>query len=146
MKASPQALSHRLLASSLCCALLLAPLVAASATVEVRVSGVRDARGKINVALCDKERFLKACAYSATAPAQTGETTVAIKDVPAGTFAVLAYQDVNENGQLDRNALGVPSERYGFSRAARGKFGPPGFQEAAIEIGEEPLVTTVRLR
>lgn len=124
---------------------LMCALSASAATVEVRVSGV-SAKGKVNVAVCDKERFLKQCAYSASAPAQAGETTVVVKDVPAGTWAVLAYQDENGNNELDRNFVGMPKEPYGFSRDARGKFGPPSFEDAAIEVGEAQATATVRLR
>jgi len=126
-------------------ALTLAAGSALAATVEVRVSGVT-AKGKVNVAVCDKARFLKQCAYSASVPAQAGETTVLVKDVPPGTWAVLAYQDENGNNELDRNLIGIPSENYGFSRDARGKFGPPSFEDAAIEVGEAPATATVRLR
>jgi uncharacterized protein (DUF2141 family) len=130
---------------TLSAALFLAAGSASSATIEVRVSGV-SAKGMVRVAVCDRERFLKQCAFSASAPAQAGETTVLVKGVPAGTWAVLAYQDENGNGELDRNLVGMPKEAYGFSRDARGKFGPPGFEEAAIEVGETPAVTSVRLR
>jgi uncharacterized protein (DUF2141 family) len=126
-------------------ALFLAAGVAPAATVEVRVSGV-SAKGSVRVAVCDRERFLKQCAFSASAPAQAGETTVEVKGVPAGTWAVLAYQDENGNGELDRNLIGMPKEAYGFSRDARGRFGPPGFEDAAIEVGEAPAVASVRLR
>lgn len=124
--------------------LLLGALTASAATVEVRVAGVT-AKGKVSVAVCDKERFLKQCAYSASAPAQAGDTTVTVKGVPNGTWAVLAYQDENGNGELDRNLIGMPKEPYGFSRDARSKFGPPGFEDAAIQV-EESATTTVRLR
>jgi len=126
-------------------ALSLAAGTALASTVEVRVSGVT-AKGKVNVAVCDKARFLKQCAYSASVPAQAGETTVAVKDVPPGTWAVLAYQDENGNNELDRNLIGIPKEAYGFSRDARGKFGPPSFEDAAIEVGETPATASVRLR
>jgi len=126
-------------------ALLLAAGSALASTVEVRVSGVT-AKGKVNVAVCDKARFLKQCAYSASVPAQAGETTVTVKDVPPGTWAVLAYQDDNGNNELDRNLIGIPKEAYGFSRDARGKFGPPSFEDAAIEVGETPATASVRLR
>jgi uncharacterized protein (DUF2141 family) len=126
-------------------AILFLATGAQAATVEVRVTGV-SAKGSVRVAVCDRERFLKQCAFSASAPAQAGETTVAVKGVPAGTWAVLAYQDENGNGELDRNLIGIPKEAYGFSRDARGKFGPPGFEDAAIEVGEAPAVTSVRLR
>jgi uncharacterized protein (DUF2141 family) len=127
------------------CAALSCALNASAATVEVRVSGV-NAKGNVKVAVCDRERFLKQCAWSASAPAQAGETTVVVKGVPAGTWAVLAYQDENGNNELDRNLIGIPKEPYGFSRDARGKFGPPRFEDAAIEVGETQATATVRLR
>ncbi len=126
-------------------ALLLAAATAPAATVEVRIAGVT-AKGKVSVAVCDKERFLKQCAYNASVPAQAGETLVSVKGVPPGTWAVVAYQDENSNGELDTNMLGIPKEPYGFSRDARSKFGPPGFDDAAIEVGEAPTTATVRLR
>lgn len=126
-------------------AALSCALNASAATVEVRVSGV-SAKGKVNVAVCDRERFLKQCAWSGSAPAQAGETTVVVKGVPAGTWAVLAYQDENENNELDRNFVGMPKEPYGFSRDARGRFGPPSFEDAAIEVGETQTTAGVRLR
>ena len=125
--------------------LLLGAATASAGTVEVRVAGVT-AKGTVKVAVCDKERFLKQCAYSASAPAQAGETTVSVKGVPAGTWAVLAYQDENGNGELDRNFIGMPKEPYGFSRDARGKFGPPTFEDAAIEVGEAQATANVRVR
>jgi uncharacterized protein (DUF2141 family) len=126
------------------CTLLLAASIAPAATVEVRVTNVA-AKGKVKVAVCDRERFLKQCLYSASAPAQPGETIVSLKDVPPGTWAVLAYQDANDNGQLDRNFIGIPSEDYGFSRNPASRFGPPGFDDAAIEVREGVTVAPVKL-
>ena len=128
------------------CGLVAAAGAASGATVEVRVSGVVGNKGKVNVAVCDRERFLKQCSHSGSAPAKAGETVVTLKDVPPGTWAVLAYQDENENNELDRNFIGIPSENYGFSRDARGKFGPPGFEDAAIEVQGELTVAKVALK
>ncbi|MGI4842696.1 MAG: DUF2141 domain-containing protein [Janthinobacterium lividum] len=129
----------------LSCAMLLAALPASAATVEVRVSNVAAGKGKINVAVCDRERFLKQCAHHASVPAQAGETVIGFKDIPPGTWAVLAYQDENGNNQLDRNFLGIPTENYGFSRDAAGRFGPPGFDDAAIEVREGTTVAPIKL-
>lgn len=124
---------------------LLLACHAGAATVEVRVSGVKGAKGKINVAVCDRERFLKQCAYSASAPAQAGETVLKVHDVPPGTWAVLAYHDENGNRELDRNFIGIPKEDYGFSRDAAGRFGPPAFEDAAIEVREGTTVAPIKL-
>lgn len=126
-------------------ALACLPLLAWSATVEVHVTGVEAGKGKINVAVCDQAHFLKQCVYSASVPARTSEQSIPITGIPPGTYAVMAYQDENENGELDRNLIGIPSENYGFSRDARGKFGPPSFEDAAIAVHDEPTVANVRL-
>jgi uncharacterized protein (DUF2141 family) len=134
------------LSGLIACALWLPAPAATAAAVEVRVSGVANAKGKVSVAVCDKERFLKQCAYSASAPVQAGETTVVVKNIPPGTWAVLAYLDENDNGELDRNFIGMPKEPYGFSRDARSKFGPPRFEDAVIELGDAPTITNIILR
>ncbi|UVW29998.1 DUF2141 domain-containing protein [Massilia sp. H6] len=127
-------------------ALLLAAMPASSATLEVRISGVAAGKGKVNVAVCDRERFLKQCLYSSSVPAQAAEVVASLQDIPLGTWAVLAYQDENENGELDRNFIGIPRENYGFSRAAAGRFGPPGFDDAAIEVRDGTTPVAIRLR
>jgi uncharacterized protein (DUF2141 family) len=121
-------------------------LPALAATVEVHVTGVAAGKGKVNVAVCDQARFLKQCAYSGSMPAREGDNTIAIRGVPPGSWAVLAYQDENENDELDRNLIGIPRENYGFSRDARGKFGPPSFEDAAIAVREDGAATVAAVK
>jgi len=135
----------QILSGCLLLAAAIATPAASAATVEVRVTAVAGGKGTVKVAVCDRERFLKQCAYSASAPARDGENVILVPNVPKGTWAVLAYQDENGNGELDRNLLGIPKENYGFSRDAASKFGPPGFDDAAIEVGDEPAVAKIRL-
>ncbi|MFC5551032.1 DUF2141 domain-containing protein [Massilia aerilata] len=125
--------------------LLAAAAGAPAATVEVRVTAVEGGKGMLRVAVCDRERFLKQCIYTASAPAREGENVIAVPNVPKGGWAVLVYQDENGNAELDRNFIGIPKENYGFSRDARGKFGPPGFEDAVIEVRDEVTVASVRL-
>jgi uncharacterized protein (DUF2141 family) len=58
--------------------------------------------------------------------------------------AIAAYHDVNDNGTLDRNAIGIPSERYGFTRDARGITGPPSYEDAMITISDQPIEISIR--
>jgi uncharacterized protein (DUF2141 family) len=133
--------------SALCAALsCLLTVPAVAATVEVHVTGVAAGKGKVNVAVCDQARFLKQCVYSGSAPAREGDNTIAVRGVPAGSWAVLAYQDENENDELDRNLIGIPRENYGFSRDARGKFGPPSFEDAAIAVREDGAATVAAVK
>lgn len=121
------------------------PTIVGAATIDVHVTNTAGGKGNVNVAVCDRERFLKQCPYTGRVPARDGETVVTIKGVPPGTWAVLAYQDENSNGELDRNLIGIPSENYGFSRDARRRFGPPSFEDAAMPIRDDTATATVRL-
>ena len=57
---------------------------------------------------------------------------VPIGELPE-SFAVAVFHDENENGELDRNRFGIPTERYGFSNNARGLTGPPSYKDAKID-------------
>ncbi len=62
----------------------------------------------------------------------------------AGQYAVKIMHDENNNGKLDRNMLGIPSEGYGFSNNA-GQFGPASFADAAFAVnGDQQLTIQIR--
>jgi uncharacterized protein (DUF2141 family) len=48
-------------------------------------------------------------------------------------LAISVYHDRNENDKLDKNAFGVPTELYGFSRNPKRGFGPPKFSDVVVE-------------
>ena len=127
-------------------ALLALSASASAATVQVRIDGVTSAKGVVQVAVCDEANYRKDCKLTATVPARTGFVTVDVANVPAGTWAVLAYHDENGNKKLDTNFVGMPKEGYGFSNGAASKFGPPSFKDAAITVGEGMVPATVTLK
>ncbi len=117
-------------------ALLAAP--ARAATLQVEVTNIRSSLGEILVAVCTRDEFLKPhCTYNARAPAHPGAVTVTVPDVPPGIYAVQAFQDDNNSGQIRRSLLGIPEEGVGFSRDAPFRFGPPSFADAAIDLGPQ---------
>ena len=64
-----------------------------------------------------------------------------------GVYGVMAYHDRNANGRLDTLPIGLPIEPYGFSRNARGAFGPPAWEAAAVRIeAGESRTEQIRLR
>lgn len=67
--------------------------------------------------------------------ARTGAvTSVTITDLPPGRYAVAAFHDTDGNGDLTLWPIGLPREAYGFSRNARGRFGPPAFDASAFDL------------
>jgi len=119
-------------------ALLAAPACsspASTGSVVIRIDNVASARGTLMIALCDRASFMKrSCPIRARVPARRGTVSVRLAKVPAGQWAVEVFHDENANGQLDRNGLGIPVEGVGFSRDARGQYGPPAFDQAAVLI------------
>jgi uncharacterized protein (DUF2141 family) len=93
----------------------------------------------------------------AATPALAGDLTIEVsgitasgqslvvhfKDLPPGEYAAVAFQDVNGNGKLDKNFLGIPKEPYGFSNSARGSAGPPKFSAAAVTLNPDGTTTIV---
>lgn len=66
-------------------------------------------------------------------------------DLPEGEYAVAIYQDLNRNNVLDKNIIGIPEERYGFSNKARRTFSAPSFQEAKIKLNKD-LQISIQLK
>jgi uncharacterized protein (DUF2141 family) len=109
----------------------LALAEAATGSITVTVGNVRSSRGVVVVDICPQDRFLEdGCAWHGEAPAREGTTVVTVPNVPAGQYAVQAFQDENANGEVDRGMFGIPKEGVGFSRNARIGLGPPKWRDA----------------
>ena len=120
---------------------------AAAADLRVTVEEVAAGSGDVLVAVCTPETFLgQACPYTSRAPAVSGEAEVVVRGIEPGVYAVQAFHDANDNLDLDRNFLGLPEEGMGFSNNAPMRFGPPRFEDAAIEIDGRGSATRLRLR
>ncbi len=54
--------------------------------------------------------------------------------LPAGEYAIRVMHDVNNNGEMDSNFVGMPTEPWAMSNNAKGNFGPPKWEEAKFEL------------
>ena len=62
---------------------------------------------------------------------------VIFENVPYGIYAIKVFHDEDEDGEMDTNFLGIPSEAYGFSNNARGSFGPAAWEDAKFTFSSE---------
>jgi uncharacterized protein (DUF2141 family) len=123
----------------------LSPAIAGDLTVSV--TGVRNDRGRVVVAVCDKATFPKgACAFHGQASARPGEVSIRVAGVPSGTWAAAAYHDEIGNRQLEFTPFGFPKQAVGFSRNAEMEFGPPRFADAAFTLLDAGGVVSAPLR
>lgn len=123
-------------------------LGAQAADLGVTVSGLGSAEGQVMVALFnDAAGFPQGHPFKGQMAAATkGQVELVFKDLPPGRYAVSAFHDRNGNQRLDANMMGMPTEPYGFSRDAKGQFGPPKFEDAAFQVDRADQHITVRLQ
>jgi uncharacterized protein (DUF2141 family) len=127
--------------------LALAFGTARGADLTIHVDNVRSTDGQVMVALFDDAgRFLKQPVRVAAAPAATAGATVVFRDVTPGEYGVAVFHDLNGNGRMDANPMGIPIEPIAFSNNAQGHMGPPAFDAARFAVPAAGLDTAVTLR
>jgi len=66
-------------------------------------------------------------------------------ELKSGNYAIAVYQDINNNGKLDKNWMGIPTEPYGFSKDPVIRFGPPLYKDCMLKLqGKNNLCITLR--
>ncbi|MEI6411294.1 MAG: DUF2141 domain-containing protein [Bacteroidota bacterium] len=108
------------------------------------ISHITHTTGQINIAIYDRQdafmNHQKARVLRAVAVEKVGSLQISVPDLPVGNYAVSCYHDINGNGKLDTNWLGIPTEPYGFSNNVRPKFRAPNWDEAKIYWnGSDPI-------
>ena len=113
----------------------------------IRVVGISEIKGNLMLALFDKSEGFgnDNCAIKKQViKVVQSNQEITLTDLKAGKkYAIALYHDVNSNKRLDKNFLGMPIEKYGFSNDARNTFSPPSFESAAFKFnqGEEMTIT-----
>ena len=112
----------------------------------VVIKNVKEAKGKISVALFNREdEFMGKNLVSQSTVAKAGEVQITLDSIAPGDYAISVMHDANENSELDSNAFGIPKEGFGFSNDAMGIFGPPSFEKAKFNFkGEEKVAITLK--
>ncbi len=118
----------------------------APTTIELEIANVRPNGGVIKVAVfTSPEQFLNptaaAQAFELPPSAQRVTASLTLSDV----CAIAVFQDMDGNGRLTTNRLGIPSEPCGFSNNVVIKRGPPSFADAAVQPGSPGSPKAVRI-
>lgn len=116
---------------------LFQPATAQHLSIDVTVSNVKQKQGKMMIAVFDTPAYFlsdKAVQTAIIPVTEIGTLRTTLADLKAGEYAISIFHDLNDNGELDKNFMGIPTEPYGFSNNARGSFGPPKFVDAKFSL------------
>lgn len=58
-------------------------------------------------------------------------------ELPVGEYGLACYHDLNSNGKMDTNFIGIPKEPAVMSNNAPARFGPPKYKDAKFQLPEE---------
>jgi uncharacterized protein (DUF2141 family) len=108
-------------------------------TLTVVVSGITESRGELLVtAFTSRDGWPKPARAAARGrvPARAPQTELRLAGLPPGPCAVSVVQDLDGNGKLTMRWLPYPhpGEPTGASSGAKGRLGPPAFEDARFEL------------
>ena len=118
-------------------------------TLKLTVTNIRHAEGSIRIALYNSEdKFLEEeCLDKSSKVTHTGDIEIEIPGLAPGKYGISIFHDVNDNGELDKNFVGIPKEPFGFGNNSMGAFGPPGFDKASVEVkASSSTETSIKLK
>jgi len=104
---------------------------------EIHLYDIHSSGGVMVVAVYDnEEKFLtdESLLKLYVPVLQSGQMRIPVASLPQGTYALAIFHDEDDDGELDKNWLGIPKEPIGFSNDAKGRMGPPRFEDAAFSL------------
>jgi len=121
----------------------------ADTDVRLDISGINKSEAQIVASVySSKKTWLKDPVLTEVAVLSTdtadGTATINVS-LPPGDYAFHIYHDLDMNGEMKTNFIGIPKEPTGVSNNAKGKFGPPKFKDAMITVGTDPISVALAL-
>lgn len=108
--------------------------------LSVSIQGTVKSKGKLIIALYriqDHFPSSKTSFRHLSVHPHAGSTQVVFEELPIDKYAIAAYLDDNNNGKMDKNFFGAPTELYGFSNDARELMSAPSFQKASFHLNKD---------
>jgi uncharacterized protein (DUF2141 family) len=124
--------------------LLLTAAAQAQLCVNVEVQNVRPQQGHLMLAAySDAESFGKKPAQSLRVPAGDVTMTVQVCGLTGSSVAFTLFQDLDSDGKMGKNAVGIPTEPWGSS-GTPGMFGP-SWETGKVALDGKPIVVRMSM-
>lgn len=137
-------------ATALLLCTLLAGAAAQAADLRITIRQALPGRGELLVALFNRDEGWPG-QPGAAQPVQrvkpeAEEVSLLFTGLAEGRWAAMVLQDLNGNGRIDSNLLGLPTEPYGASNNRLPRLAPPAFADALVPVAGPATAITIELR
>lgn len=121
-----------------------------SSRLTVEVAGFNNQQGQVCVSIFANSRGFPSQRKNVVQRQCTKITSIPVAvsftDLKAGSYAVAVIHDVNGDGTLNRNDLGMPTEGYGFSRNPETRTKAPEFNDSAVLVAGPNTNVQIQLK
>ncbi|WP_157532813.1 DUF2141 domain-containing protein [Moritella dasanensis] len=116
----------------------LFPFITFAADVHIDITGVNGGVGQIIVSVWDSEdNYLNRVFMTKVAlvnDLNNDKIRVTLTEPLPEKCVINVFHDINMNGELDTNWIGIPNEPVGITNNVKGRFGPPEYADAEVKI------------
>lgn len=120
----------------------------APARLTIAFTGIETPKGAVMMALYDSEEGYRSGkpVRGVMIPVNQADAETLVEGLPAGTYAVKAFHDIDGDGKMTSNPFGMPLEPYAFSNNAKANGGPASWADAAftVKAGDTRVSITIK--
>ena len=117
--------------------------------VRVEIIGLKSSNGKILINLFDKEKGFpespETALKFASLDIKDKQSFVEFSCTKDTDYAIALVHDENNNGNMDKNFLGIPKEGYAFSNNYRPTIKSPNFKQASFKASGEKMTLKLNI-
>ena len=110
----------------------------------VKVTALQHSKGLIEFALYKNPALFTQTGKThrlARVEAKAPEVKFQFTDLEPNNYAIVVYHDDNSNKICDKNIFGIPTEAYAFSNNMRPKLSAPSFEECAVKLDKDKVIS-----
>jgi uncharacterized protein (DUF2141 family) len=117
--------------------------------IEIRITGLRNTKGKVNVNLFNKndgfpDDPMKSFGWK-TVKIVPDTVVIVFEELPYGNYAVSVLHDENSNGKMEKNFFGIPKEGFAFSNNYAPRLKSPSFKDAMFGLKKPKIQADLKM-
>ncbi len=114
-------------------------------SISVSIDNIKSNDGTLKIGLYNnKDNFLRKPYKSISIKAKKEGVKVTFENIEDGAYAISLYHDEDDNQKMN-TFFKIPTEPYGTSNNAKGRFGPPQWEDAMFIVSGKSVTQHISL-